>query len=455
VRARHVVAIACVGLLILAASAGADPVSSQPSSDAVAPVAAGPAEAPAPTATAAPAAPPAPIPTAVAEAAAPVGATPAPTPTAVVEATAPVEATPAPTPMAVSEPTGAAETTPVPTVMASAVGAATVAGQATSARAVRVAVAAQATPPPEPASPAPAGGCATPVEPLEGVEGVTEAPSVEGVCRVSAAVCSILGTDGDDVLTGSPFDDILCGLGGNDRLEGGDGNDVLFGGEGDDELSGGEGDDCMIGGPGFDEADNTGGTGRPPTPPDEMADIRGPDGEIPEWPETDIADVLGTGPEAHIWMVSTGVTFDAHGRCTGASGYAAVSPPPPVNRPGRAHEPSAPAGTATIATAAASSGSGGARLGLPDGRLAVRNNVVRVRVSCSARVPAELVLLAGSQRIAHKRFTCTAPEKTVRVRLNDVGRELVADDDRVQARVLVLAAGSTVSRQVKLVSRGA
>ena len=80
---------------------------------------------------------------------------------------------------------------------------------------------------------------------------------------------------------------------------------------------------------------------------------------------------------------------------------------------------------------------------------------MRVPVSCSAEAAAELVLLAGSQRIAHKRFTCTPPETTVRVRLNDAGRKLVADDDRVQARVLVLAGGSTVSRQVQLVSPGA
>ena len=95
------------------------------------------------------------------------------------------------------------------------------------------------------------------------------------------------------------------------------------------------------------------------------------------------------------------------------------------------------------------------RLGLPDGRLAVRDGMVRVPVSCSAVVSGELVLLAGSQRIAHKRFTCTPPDEKVRVRLNDAGRRLVARDDRVQARLLVLAAGPTITRQVLLVDRGA
>lgn len=78
--------------------------------------------------------------------------------------------------------------------------------------------------------------------------------------------------------------------------------------------------------------------------------------------------------------------------------------------------------------------------------------MVRVPVSCSALVPGELVLLAGSKRLAHKRFTCTPPKETVHVRLNNAGRKLVARDDRVQGRLLVLAAARTVSRQVQLVS---
>ena len=440
VRARHVVTSACVGLLFLAGSAGADEIG-QAEPGAVAPdaVAADPGEVPAPTATAAPVAPPAPIPTAV-----PV-ATPAvePTPAAGTEATPAVEATLAPIPTAVAEPTGAAEATTVPTVIAVAVGAATAARQVVPARTMTVAAAAQVTPTP---TPAPPSECATPVEIMETGE---PTPSVDGVCRVLSAACSILGTDGDDVLTGSPFDDIICGFGGNDRIDGGDGNDVLLGGDGDDELVGGAGDDCMVGGPGFDTADNTGGTGRPPTPPPD-SDFRGPNGEIPEWPETDLADLVGTGPEAHIWVVARGVTFDAHGRCTGASYFVSVSPIAPARRPSQPQTP--PAGAPPVAVGTSSSVPGGTRLGLPDGRLAVRNDVVRVPVSCSAAAPAELVLLAGPQRIAHKRFTCTPPDEKVRVRLNDAGRKLVADDDRVQARLLVLAAGRTVSRQVQLVS---
>ena len=390
-RARHSITSACVALLILAASAGADEL--------------GPPEPPAPTATATatPAEPPAPIPTAVPEATS--AATPPPKPTAVVEETPAVEATPAPTPPAVFESAAAAEATP--------------------ARAVRVAVAAQEPPPPppEPTPPAP-GGCATPVEPLDGVE---EAPAADGQCRVLAAVCSILGTDGDDVLTGSPFDDIICGLGGNDRLDGGDGDDVLLGGEGDDGLVGGEGDDCMVGGPGSDRAENT-------------------EEEFPEVEQSANIDPYG----GLIEQYAHGITFDAAGRCTGVGSYTWVGG-------GKAAVPRVVAPTVAPpagAVAASSSASGGLRLGLPDRRLAVRDGVVRVPVSCSAEVGAELVLLAGSRRIAHKRFTCTPPDEKVRMHLNDAGRKLVADDDPVQARVLVLAGGRTVSRQVLLVSPG-
>ena len=86
--------------------------------------------------------------------------------------------------------------------------------------------------------------------------GVVQTTSIDGVCRVTSAACTIFGTDGDDVLTGSPLDDIICGFGGNDRLDGGGGNDVLLGGEGDDVLIGGA---CAIGGPGTDRAENAPG----------------------------------------------------------------------------------------------------------------------------------------------------------------------------------------------------
>ena len=92
--------------------------------------------------------------------------------------------------------------------------------------------------------------------------------------------CRIFGTDGPDVLTGTPLADVVLGLGGDDRLtavpqafsgdtlEGGPGDDVLVGstqsddlegGPGNDALSGGTGPDLLVGGPGRDTIRGGGG----------------------------------------------------------------------------------------------------------------------------------------------------------------------------------------------------
>ena len=238
-------------------------------------------------------------------------------------------------------------------------------------------------------------------------------------------------------MTGSPFDDIICGLGGNDRLDGGDGNDVLLGGEGDDELVGGEGDDCMVGGPGSDRADNTEG--------------RGIAREVQQSPRR-----IEPGP-GETWTFGHDLVFDTAGRCTGEGTFS-------FGAGGQAAVPRV--GTSSIRwrppTAAAARRRGRVESGVrrrcawrfPTGDS--RSATTWSACPCRARPKraGELVLLAGSQRIAHKRFTCTPPDEKVRVRLNDAGRKLVADDDRVQARLLVLAGGRTVSQQVRLVQPG-
>jgi hypothetical protein len=370
-RARPVVAIACTAVLALSASAGADEVSP----DAVAP-----AETPAPVTTPAPEATPATTPV----------ATPAPAPAV------------APSPAA----TPAAPATPEPVVVAAAA-----AAQPTPTPTPTAAPSPEPPPTPTP-TPAPAPGDCT-VELPDGSTACAadcassfEADDGTIICEVAVAVCTILGTDGDDVLTGSPFDDILCGLAGNDRLEGGDGDDVLVGGDGDDFLAGGPGDDCLVGGQGTDEGDSA----------DEYDDLRalpGPDGRCPRLPPPRPAFTSGNLPRP--------------------------GSPPTIERGAGIDAPDQTAGSDL-------------RLSIPDGRLAVRDDKVRVPITCSAVTPGELVLLAGSQRIARKRFTCTPPGEKVRVRLNEDGRELVADDDRVEVRVIVLAAGRTISEQVLLVS---
>jgi Ca2+-binding RTX toxin-like protein len=64
--------------------------------------------------------------------------------------------------------------------------------------------------------------------------------------------CTIVGTQGPDLLFGTEHRDVICGLGGNDRIYGLGGNDIIFGGPGNDTLSGGSGNDIIYGGPGND-----------------------------------------------------------------------------------------------------------------------------------------------------------------------------------------------------------
>lgn len=84
--------------------------------------------------------------------------------------------------------------------------------------------------------------------------------------------CRILGTAGDDVLSGTPLADVLLGEGGNDTLkavwgdwtgdtlEGGPGKDLLLGSFRSDTLDGGPGADILRGGPTADRL--VGGPGR-------------------------------------------------------------------------------------------------------------------------------------------------------------------------------------------------
>jgi len=72
---------------------------------------------------------------------------------------------------------------------------------------------------------------------------------------------SLLGSDGDDTLTGFQSDDTLDGFDGNDTLNGNGGNDTLIGGPGNDQLVGGPGDDVYIFNPadGLDVITDSGG----------------------------------------------------------------------------------------------------------------------------------------------------------------------------------------------------
>lgn len=59
---------------------------------------------------------------------------------------------------------------------------------------------------------------------------------------------TIVGTNGDDVMDGTPGRDVVLGLDGDDTIRGLGGNDVLCGNDGGDRIAGGAGDDLVYGG---------------------------------------------------------------------------------------------------------------------------------------------------------------------------------------------------------------
>lgn len=69
----------------------------------------------------------------------------------------------------------------------------------------------------------------------------------------------VIGTEGDDTITGGDTADIIYGMDGNDLINGGGGADFLHGGRGNDTLYGGDGNDTLIGGEGDDTLEGGGG----------------------------------------------------------------------------------------------------------------------------------------------------------------------------------------------------
>ena len=76
--------------------------------------------------------------------------------------------------------------------------------------------------------------------------GESGTPNGDTTCMGLAA--TIVGTDDNDVLNGTPRADVIVGLRGNDTINGMGGDDIICGGLGLDQLSGGEGDDKLLGG---------------------------------------------------------------------------------------------------------------------------------------------------------------------------------------------------------------
>jgi len=78
------------------------------------------------------------------------------------------------------------------------------------------------------------------------------------------STCTRNGTDGNDMIRGTPGDDVICpgagndivyGGGGDDRVEAGPGNDIVYGEAGRDRLLAGPGRDVLRGGAEHDSLD--------------------------------------------------------------------------------------------------------------------------------------------------------------------------------------------------------
>ena len=76
-----------------------------------------------------------------------------------------------------------------------------------------------------------------------------------GAAEVPRSDCTIKGTNGDDVLVGTPRADVICGFGGDDTIKGRRGADTLSGGPGRDAIEGDKGADDLFGGGGDDALD--------------------------------------------------------------------------------------------------------------------------------------------------------------------------------------------------------
>ncbi len=70
--------------------------------------------------------------------------------------------------------------------------------------------------------------------------------------RCHGRQAEIVGTDGDDILHGTPERDVIWGGPGDDELSSSLGNDLVCGAGGDDVIHGGRGNDEVDGGPGTD-----------------------------------------------------------------------------------------------------------------------------------------------------------------------------------------------------------
>ena len=101
----------------------------------------------------------------------------------------------------------------------------------------------------------------TVVDSFGNMESKTQTITVQACGKPESAYNVILGTDGDDILTGTSKADLIIGLAGDDIITGdkgddcilsGDGDDIVYGNEGTDYVNAGSGNDIIKGGSGDD-----------------------------------------------------------------------------------------------------------------------------------------------------------------------------------------------------------
>ena len=102
----------------------------------------------------------------------------------------------------------------------------------------------------------------TGVDPLSSLEGITLTGGRLNAFNSLSELgppAELIGTPGDDVISGTNRGDLINGLGGNDILQGRGGDDRVLGGSGRDDIGGGTGNDTLLG---QQEADRiSGGSG--------------------------------------------------------------------------------------------------------------------------------------------------------------------------------------------------
>lgn len=120
---------------------------------------------------------------------------------------------------------------------------------------------------------------------------------------------TMLGTNGDDVLSGSRFDDVIIAFDGDDRIYGREGDDTIcadagrdraYGEAGDDHLLGGDDIDYLWGGPGTDTLEGNGGSDRL-RGGDDVDYLRGGSGADRMWGNDGNDEMLGQGGQDEMW----------------------------------------------------------------------------------------------------------------------------------------------------------